>query len=153
MDKATPDRDWWLDLSGLRPARGQDYLLVVGHNGRGVFTLDGTRVARDPSEMDDGWHDALGLSALGIGPLDGVRVPQAGLWGGGLALMTHDGWSVARVPVDWSGERIILRAPYPDDEEIQVHDETFFEIRAVGFSPSGTALVIASTGEITLLTR
>jgi hypothetical protein len=32
-------------------------------------------------------------------------------------------------------------------------DETLYEVRAVGFSPSGAALIIASSGEFTLITR
>jgi hypothetical protein len=58
------------------------------------------------------------------------------------------------MPVDWPHERIVLRAPDPPwDEMIQIHHETVFEIRAAGFSPSGAALIIASNGEFTLITR
>jgi hypothetical protein len=142
-----------LTCVGFGEAGGREYLLVISHDGRGVFDVDGTRVARDASAMSDDWHDPYALSAVGIGPLDGMRVPVAGLWGGGLPLMTRDGWTVERVPVDWPDERIILRAPFPADEMIQIHDETLFEVRAAGFSPSGAALVIASSGEFTLITR
>jgi hypothetical protein len=142
-----------LTCVGFGAAGGREFLLVISHDGRGVFALDGTRVARDASARSDDWHDPYGLTALGIGPLDGGTVALAGLRGGGLPQMTSDGWTVERIPVDWPDERIILRPPFPDDEMIQIHHETLFEVRAAGFSPSGAALVIASSGEFTLLTR
>jgi hypothetical protein len=40
-----------------------------------------------------------------------------------------------------------------DDGCVQIWDETFFDLRAVGFSPKGTALVVASSGEFRLFTR
>ena len=76
---------------GFGEVAGQDFLLVVSHDGRGVFDLDGTRVARDRTPVDDLWHNSQQLTAIGIGPLDGIAVPLAGLWGGGLPLMTDDG--------------------------------------------------------------
>jgi hypothetical protein len=139
---------------GFGEAGAQEFLLVVSHDGRGVFELDGTRVARDRAPLDESWHDDRRLTAMGIGPLDGIAVPMAGLWGGGLPLTTSDGWTVERMPVDWPDERIVLRAPHArGDEMIQIHHETLFEIRAVGFSPSGAALTVASSGEFTLVTR
>jgi hypothetical protein len=143
-----------LTCVGFGEAAGREFLLVVSHDGRGVFELDGTRLARDRTPVDDRWHDTRRLTAIGIGPLDGVAVPIAGLWGGGLPTMTEDGWVVERMPVDWPHERIVLRPPYPrSGEMVQIHDETLFWIRAAGFSPSGAALVIASTGAVTLVTR
>jgi hypothetical protein len=143
-----------LTCVGFGEVAGQDFLLVVSHDGRGVFDLAGTRVARDRTPLHDRWHDDQRLTAIGIGPLAGIAVPIAGLWGGGLPLMTGDGWGVERMPVDWPDERIVLRAPHPRwDEMIQIHHETVFSIRAVGFSPSGAALVIASSGEFSLITR
>jgi hypothetical protein len=143
-----------LTCVGFGEVSGQEFLLVVSHDGRGVFDLEGTRVARDRTPLDDEWHDPCRLTATGIGPLDGIAVPLAGLWGGGLPLITHDGWIVERIPVDWPDERIVLRTPDPPwDEMVQIHHETLFRVRAAGFSPSGAALVIASSGEFTLITR
>jgi len=54
-----------------------DYLLVVSHNGRGVFALpSGDRVARD-YEATGRWH--RDIEADGIGPLDGQVVPIFGI--------------------------------------------------------------------------
>jgi hypothetical protein len=144
-----------LTCVGFGEVSGQEFLLVVSHDGRGVFNLDGTRVGRDRTPRLDkyDWHDISRLTAIGIGPLDGIAIPLAGLWGGGLPLTTSDGWVVERIPLDWPDERIILRAANAWDEMIQIHNETVFEIRAAGFSPSGSALVIASSGEFTLITR
>jgi hypothetical protein len=143
-----------LTCVGFGEVSGQEFLLVVSHDGRGVFDLHGTRVARDRTPFDDKWHNIRRLTATGIGPLAGIVVPLAGLWGGGLPLMTGDGWVVERIPVDWPDERIVLRAPNPPwDALVQVHHETLFQIRAAGFSPSGGALVMATSGEFTLITR
>jgi hypothetical protein len=150
-----PIRVGGLTCVGFGEASGREFLLVVSHDGRGVFDLGGSRVARDRTPLLDkyNWHDSSRLTAAGIGPLDGIRVPVAGLWGGGLPLMTNDGWLVERVPVDWPDERIVLRAANAWDEMVQIHHETLFQMRAVGFSASGSALVIASSGEFTLITR
>jgi hypothetical protein len=60
-------------------------------------------------------------------------VRTAGLWGGGLSRYTHDDWSL---DVD---HRVVLRSPRADDEQgFALANEDVVEIRAAGFSPSGT---------------
>jgi hypothetical protein len=140
---------------------GQEFLLVVSHSGRGVFDLAGYLVGREPDDRHGHWYDPYMLTAEGIGPLDNVAVPIAGLAGGGLPAGTADGWGVIRVPVDWPvSERVILQPPgsamfWPghDDHCVQVRDERVSELRAVGFSPSGSGLVIAAADGIELLRR
>jgi hypothetical protein len=61
--------------------------------------------------------------------------------------MTRDGWHVEPAP----DQRILLR--YVGTEAVLIDHQTVSETRAVGFSPSGAALVIATTADITLLTR
>ncbi len=54
---------------GFDPAG--DYLLVISHSGRGVFsTRSWERVGRDPASA----YPIAGYG-VGIGPIDGVRVP------------------------------------------------------------------------------
>src|SRR5262249_37257854 len=78
-----------------------DLLLVVSWSGRGVFDcVTGERVARDPAAPQDGtenWQDDFELEAQGIGPLEGQRIRTAGLFGGGLPRLTHDGWIVEQL--------------------------------------------------------
>lgn len=139
----------------------REYLLVVSHAGRGVFDLAGSLAARNPADPHGRWYDPYMLTAAGIGALNDVAVPIAGLAGGGLPAGTSDGWSVRRVPVNWPvSERVILQPPgcdifWPgrDDKCVQVRDEQVSELRAVGFSPSGSALVIAAADGIELLRR
>jgi hypothetical protein len=136
-----------LTCVGFGEADGRELLLVVSHDGRGVFELDLTRVARDRGPIEDSWHDDKRHTAIGIGPLDGVEVPVAGLWGGALPARTSDGWEVELL----GGERVVLRAP--DGQERVVAEETVWEVRAVGFSPRGAALVVATTGDVTVFLR
>jgi hypothetical protein len=42
---------------------------------------------------------------------------------------------------------------HPERDLVEILDETVVEIRALGFSPSGAALVIATTADVMLLTR
>jgi hypothetical protein len=140
---------------------GREFLLVVSHAGRGVFELSGHLASREPADPHGRWYDPYMLTAEGIGPLGNVVVPIAGLAGGGLPAGTADGWSVMRAPVGWPvSERVILEPPgtgmfWPgrDDHCVQVRDERVSELRAVGFSPSGSALVIAAADGIELLRR
>ncbi|WP_068902461.1 hypothetical protein [Planomonospora sphaerica] len=145
---------------GTLPGSPDDLLLVVSSNGRGLFDCaTGTRIARDP-DPDAGWPDTHELAHEGIGPLSGVFVPVAGLWGGGLHTTTPDGWTLDVVAPDWPVESVMLSAaggsPYrgePGSSWWHVHREDACELRAVGFSPSGKALVIASSCTVTLFTR
>src|SRR4051794_31292001 len=71
-----------------------DLLLVISHQGRGVFDCgSGERVARDRSiENVDSWYGHHNLIGMGIGPLAGRHVRLSGLNGGGLPCSTKDGW-------------------------------------------------------------
>ncbi|MGH3761715.1 hypothetical protein [Actinophytocola sp.] len=142
------------------PGDGVDLLLVASSQGRGLFDgATGERVARDP-DPDFDYPDGQDLCCTGIGILAGVRVPLAGLFGGGLHRVTPDGWMLDIVTPDWPAERVVLSAPSqdpfgePDRGGWQViHDETVCELRAVGFSPTGTTLVIASSCDFIMFTR
>jgi hypothetical protein len=134
-----------LTCVGFAAVPDGEFLLVVSHDGRGVFDLAGRRIARDPTPIDDEWHDDVGHTAVGIGPLEGVRVPIAGLWGGSLPTRTEDGWEIDR-----RGSLVYLRH---GDRQHLVYEDTVSELRAAGFSPGGTALVTATVADITLFTR
>jgi hypothetical protein len=119
------------------------YLLVTSHSGRGLFDLhSGARIARHP---DDGLRDDL-LAARGIGPVEGQMVGVAGLWGGALKGETTDGWRALRVGLD----TVVFVGP---DGSKHISRETFFELRAAGFSADGCHFVFATSGEVTLFRR
>lgn len=119
-------------------------LLVVSHQGRGVVDLaSGELIARDRQEPG-AWFDAARRAARGIGPLDGTWVSVCGLAGGQLPDATADGWQV-RV----SGNCVTISAP--GREPVQVRETE--EIRALGFSPDGTTLVIATSPGLAIYRR
>jgi hypothetical protein len=136
-------------------APGTDLLVVLSHNGVGVvdpFTAQ--TLAR--SDDDDTYGDHYPVAVAGIGPVAGIRIPLAGLWGGGLRTFTPDGWRVAVIAPDWPGEKVALIPPgAPDPDEapesaLIIHDDD--PIRAAGFSDSGRVLVVA-TSRLHLWTR
>ena len=137
---------------GFGRADGQEFVLVVSHDGRGVFSSDGRRVARDDAPLDSAWHDERKRTALGIGPLDGERVSLAGLCGGALCGVTGDGWQLERVDLD-AEERVVLMPPEEESGVVQIADDEVSELRAAGFSPSGVVIVVATTADITIFSR
>ena len=144
---------------GVSPTQ-LDLLLVASWSGRSVLDgLTGERLARDRDESVAEWTGELGEDCQGIGPLDGQRIPMAGIWGGGLLMTTLDGWSIARLAVDWPEERIVLQPPGADilaaGREtgcVQLGDPVS-EVRAAGFSRSGRVLVIATSSDLIFFAR
>ncbi|MFB6723019.1 hypothetical protein ACFCV3_22765 [Kribbella sp. NPDC056345] len=140
------------------PGSGHDLVLVASSSGLGVFDcVTGQKLARD-SEADESPMGAE-LSCEGIGPLAGVRVPMAGLYGGGLHTSAV-GWTVNVVYPEWPHERILLStdsmAPYRQphgDGWWCVFDSNYSELRAAGFSPSGQTLAVATSSDLTLWAR
>lgn len=64
------------------------------------------------------------------------------------------------VAPDWPEERVVLTPPggtilaeHFTEGCVQLHHERACELRAVGFSPTGRALVVASSCEVNLFTR
>lgn len=132
-------------------AANSELLLVLTHSGRGVVDCaTGEVVARCVDIEDDG-GDPHPISLMGIGPLSGQRIHLAGLWGGGLRLMTCDGWVAHRAAPNWPGESAMLCPPHaaelsddPSAVTMLVKDADV-PIRAIGFSDSGCSLVVATT--------
>lgn len=151
-------------LTDVGFGRASDLLLVVSHQGRGVFDcLTGQRMARDaamPEPNDDPWQNELELEATGIGPLAGQIVRTSGLAGGGLALMTRDRWAAERLTVDWPFESLLLVAPDSWIYETRPGRPSGFaklaeesEVRAWGFSPTGKTLILATSSDLTIYGR
>jgi hypothetical protein len=136
-----------------------DYLLVISSTGRGVFDcLTGVRVARDRTEpaRQSHWYDEVTLQGEGIGPLAGQSIRLAGLHGGGLPLITRDGWSLTFLAPDWPWGCMLLQYPGRSIYQGTEHGTKMFEDyepRAFGFSETGRSFVIATGSDITLFAR
>jgi uncharacterized protein (TIGR02996 family) len=135
-----------------------ELLLVVSHNGRGVFDCtSGKRVARDPRNDVEGWYDEFELVALGIGPLEGKSINLTGLNGGALPTTTTDGWVLSKnTRGPW--ERVCLWSPRLVNNEGRTRRTcaTLFEeyeIRAYGFTYTGTSFVLATSSDVYLFSR
>jgi hypothetical protein len=146
-------------LTDVGFAPHSDLLLVVSSQGRGVFDgLSGKRIARDasvPEGDDPDWFDTFELTSEGIGSLAGQRIRTAGLHGGGLPLLTRDGWSVERLTLDWPDETLLLCQPwkhgYKPGEFVKVAVHS--EVRAWGFSPTGRSLILAISSNLAIWSR
>ncbi len=134
------------------------FCLVVGHHGRSVVDVTtGEEVARVESHDLDSFLSRSNTVAAGIGPLDGVNMPLAGLWGGGLPSSTPDGWYVFRMPKQWSDERIVLQCPdanmYSSYKGLTQIAAPLSELRAVGFTLDGAVLVVATSSTLQIWRR
>ncbi|MGW0740611.1 hypothetical protein ACWD3I_11970 [Streptomyces sp. NPDC002817] len=147
------------------PENGRDLVMVVSVDGHGLFdAVTGERIARDrdpdPDAEECGRDAPPGLSCPGLGPIAGRRVYVAGLLGGALHTGTGDGWVLEVVSPDWPHDRVLLscgssmphRAPHGEGWWHIFH-AYYSELRAVGFSPSGRTLAVATSSDVTLWTR
>ncbi|MFF0066527.1 hypothetical protein ACFYRC_34345 [Streptomyces sp. NPDC005279] len=145
------------------PDTGHDLVMVVSTDGHGLFdAATGEKIARnrDP-DPESSTPDAVpDLSCPGLGPIAGVRVCIAGLFGGGLHTTTPDGWTLEVVSPDWPNDRVLLSTDggLPHEGPVgerwwHVFHSEYSELRTVGFSPSGRTLAVATSSDLTLWTR
>src|SRR5262249_38278311 len=120
--------------------------------------LSGERLVRDRSP--DFEFDTANLLARGIGPVGDHSIRTAGLHCGGLALQTADGWRLERLTLAWPQDYLFLSPPGHDvfgPSFGKPGDVTrlpaFFELRAFGFSPTGRAMVVATSGQLDIYRR
>ncbi|MBI3270037.1 MAG: hypothetical protein HYZ53_13505 [Planctomycetes bacterium] len=140
---------------------GTDLLLVVSHDGRGVFDCaTGERVARHDAARSESWFDPILMTARGIGPLEGIAVPVAGLSGGGLPVQTLDQWSIKVAWPAWPQVSIFLQPPGSCVYDVarcrgtvRLKFDEVVEYLACGFSPTGKTLVIATSADVELFRR
>jgi hypothetical protein len=135
-------------------AEDSDCLLIVSSQGRGVIDCrTGERVARDRGEPDDSWYDERRSIAKGIGPLKGKTIRLAGLHGGGLLNSGREGWHVEALAIDWPDVSLLLVEPW---QSIYTDSARFTklgverEVRAFGFSETGSSLVLATSSDVTV---
>ncbi|MFF1677432.1 hypothetical protein ACFVYG_15480 [Streptomyces sp. NPDC058256] len=145
------------------PDNGHDLVMVVSHDGHGLFdAVTGEKIARDRDpDPEDSTPDAVAdLACPGLGPIAGSRVHIAGLFGGGLHTTTADGWTLETVTPAWPNDRVLLSRdgglPHagPHGEKWwHLFHSCYSELRAVGFSPSGQTIAVATSSDISLWTR
>ncbi|MES5816646.1 hypothetical protein [Streptomyces sp. RG80] len=145
------------------PENGHDLVMVVSSAGHGLFdAVTGEKIARDyePAPEESTPDAAPDLSCPGLGPIAGRRVHIAGLFGGGLHSGTGDGWVLEVVSPNWPNDRVLLssssRMPHrePHGEGWwHIFHSNYSELRAVGFSPSGRTLAVATSSDVTLWIR
>lgn len=134
-------------------ASGTDLLLVLSHNGRGIFDcLTGEKLARDYEKPYD-LFDPIKLMAQGFGLLEGQTIRVAGLLGGGLPLTTADGWRLEERQLAHSTRSILLKLPECETEPVVVADDEVCELRAFGFSETGMSFIVATCCDITIFSR
>ncbi|MEU0448897.1 hypothetical protein [Streptomyces tendae] len=143
------------------PRSGRDLVMVVSHEGHGLFdAVTGEKIARDRDPEDSTPDEAADLSCPGLGPIVGGRVHIAGLFGGGLHNLTEDGWKLEVVAPAWPNQRVLLSR----DEGLPhsgPHGERWWHIfhsdystfRAAGFSPSGHTIAVSTSSDLSLWTR
>ncbi|MFF0386273.1 hypothetical protein [Streptomyces sp. NPDC004286] len=145
----------------VHPETGHDLVMVVSSSGHGLIdAVTGERLARDydPDPETDTPDLSPDLSCPGLGPVAGVPVRIAGLFGGGLHSDSGTGWTVRAVSPDWPSHRVVLSA----DGGINtgphggtwwhIFHSTYSEFRTAGFSPTGRTLAVATSSDLALWT-
>ncbi len=139
-------------------SKNEKYLLVLSWSGRGVFECSsGEKIARDPSEpyaydegKKDDWNDDLNMTVKGIGPIENEDIHVVGMIGGGLHAQTEDGWRISIETINWPNKEVILsgagNANYLENSNFTRLETITMESRAIGFSPNGDYLLIATSG-------
>jgi hypothetical protein len=148
-------------VGGLRSVgfdRESEHLLVVSSQGRGVINcLTGEKVARDYEEF---YENETSLEARGIGILSDREIRMAGLFGGGLPIITEDGWKLECVTLKWPEQMVILIPPSSDlygsltghaDIMTKIFENSC--IRAYGFSYTGRSFIIATSSDVYVFAR
>ncbi|MFJ9345924.1 hypothetical protein [Streptomyces sp. NPDC101237] len=145
------------------PDTGHDLVMVVSHDGLGLFdAVTGEKIARDrEADLEDSGRDADPAEwCPGLGPVVGSRVRIAGLFGGGLHTTSGDGWKLEVVAPAWPNERVLLSRdgglPHsgPHGERWwHIFHSDYSELRTAGFSPSGQTLAVATSSGLSLWIR
>jgi hypothetical protein len=123
-------------------------LLVVSHDGRGLFDLGaGKRIARDDDMplLDSPWIDRTLKRVQGIGLAAETWFPVVGLWGGALSKGNSAGWVAEIVSKRRQDLAFIGR-----DKQRWLVARPITEIKAFGFSASGHHLALATSCDITV---
>ena len=134
-------------------AEDSDLLLVLSHQGRGVFDCKtAEKVARDYDDMYEQFNPTK-FTATGFGPLGGQAIRMAGLFGGGLPRSAEGEWFLSEEAPAWPTRSIYLRGGPQDLEDVCVGHDGSCELRAYGFSETGRTFVIATSCDLMIFAR
>ena len=146
-------------MRGVGFDEDSELLLVESAGGKDVFdAATGERVAHDP-EAGSTFAEEVRLESHGMGPLEGKIIRVGGTFGGGLPLMTLDGWAVELVHHAWPHVASLVLVPPGaslwDDAKARNCSklaETEAPL-AYGFSHTGQSLVLAHSHTLEMWTR
>lgn len=146
-------------LRGVGFDEDSELLLVESSGGKDVFDCTtGERTAHDP-EAGSTFAQEVRLESHGIGPLAGKVIRVCGIFGGGLPLMTLDGWGVELVHHSWPHLASLVLIPRGaslwDSAQVR-HCAKLAETEAplaYGFSHTGQSLVLAHSHTLEIWTR
>ena len=137
--------------------RDTENLLILSHQGRGVVDcLTGEKTARDYED----YYENQYLEAQGIGCLNGKIINMAGLFGGGLPIITEDDWCLESVTINFPEAMILLVEPGSDlygmtcnrpDNFTKIEQQA--TVRAYGFSYTGQSFIVATSSDVTIYNR
>ncbi|MEO8074211.1 MAG: hypothetical protein ABI686_13310 [Acidobacteriota bacterium] len=131
-------------------AENSDLILVLSHNGRGIFDcLTGQKIARDRNDYFE-FFDESTLVAKGFEQLNELEIKTAGLFGGNLSKSTQDGWTLSIKRLNGMIDEVYLSSK---EDEIFIENDEVSEIRAFGFSNTGKSFVVATTSDLTIFSR
>jgi hypothetical protein len=146
-------------LRGVGFDEEEELLLVESVSGKGVFDCTtGERIARDPEAVST-FAEEVRLESRGIGPLDGKTIRVCGLFGGGLPLMTLDGWSVELVHHNWPHVASLVLVPSGASLWDPAKARNCCKLAeteaplAYGFSHTGQSLILAHSHTLEIWTR
>ncbi len=125
-----------------------DFLIVVSHNGRGIFDCsNGEKLARDYAEILNVFDDETGI-VDGFDFLSGQKIQTNGLFAGDkLTKETQDDWTL-----ELENEEIILSSKNSLQRFIVGNCE-LCELKAFGFSDKHKYFVIATSCDLTIHKR
>ena len=144
-------------------SRDGAHLLVLSSSGRGVIApATGEVLARD-RRLESGDFDLEHVEAVAMRPIEDALVSVAGLSGGGLALMTADGWSLEIHAPRWpfhdvilakAGSSLLFELSQPGRHLAGCRRVArCLEFRAAGFAPGGRHFVVATSDGLQLFWR
>jgi hypothetical protein len=126
-------------------------IIVVSHNGRGIFDCStGEKIARSYDEIWGFFDDQTG-EVKGFDLLADQTIQTHGLFGrDNLSKTTKDGWRLEKLEKD-NFDQIILVSPVQD--KLIVGDDEVVEIKAFGFAENEQFFVIAMGSDLTIYQR
>jgi hypothetical protein len=128
-----------------------NFIIVVSHNGRGIFNCQkGENIARNDEDIWQFFDDKTG-KVKGFDVWENQIIQTHGLFGNdNLPKKTNDSWTLKLVQKNNFIEIVLVS---PNQEEIVVGSDEIVEIKAFGFSNDEKFFVIAQSSDLLLYRR